>query len=420
MLFANINEEDLCVLDEFEKKNTLYIEVKTENRGCICKRCGTYHTSVKEYVLKKITHSIFHNKSCTILYHHRRFLCPKCGRTSMEDNPFCSENNHISDRTIDNILKFLKRYNNPFRAAAEYFDVAVSEVIALFDKYCQMRRLPLKKAICLDEVYFSRKRKKKYVLIILSFASGDILNVLKDRDKRTIASYLRSIDLDERNKVEYAAIDMNDSYREVLPRYLHNATIIADPFHVVSRVGKALDDVRKRVMRRYEGNKKSDGYYLLKYRDEIFFKEELSNEAVYNGHFKTHLSEFQLMRMIKALDKELEKAYDLYQVYLSYNHTDYEDINKALSDLESYIRDCKLSDIEEFIALASTLSLWKTEIVNSFCKIDGVRVTNGPLEGRNSMIKKILKIANGYSNFERFRNRLMYSLNKNSRHSFEL
>ncbi|MBR3167152.1 MAG: ISL3 family transposase [Erysipelotrichaceae bacterium] len=420
MLFANINEEDLCVLDEFEKKNTLYIEVKTKNRGCICKSCGTYHTDIKEYVLKKITHSIFHNKSCTILYHHRRFLCPGCGKTSMEDNPFCSERNHISDRTIDNILKFLKRYNNPFRAAAEYYDVAVSEVIALFDKYCQMKRLLLRKAICLDEVYFSRKRKKKYVLIILSFANGDILDVLKDRDKRTIASYLRSIDLNERNKVEYAVIDMNDSYREVLPRYLHNATIIADPFHVVSRVGKALDDVRKRVMRRYEGNKKSDGYYLLKYRDEIFFKEELSNEAVYNGHFKTHLSEFQLMRMIKALDKELEEAYDLYQAYLSYNHTDYEDINKALNDLESYIRDCKLSGIEEFIALASTLTFWKTEIVSSFCKVNGDRVTNGPLEGRNSMIKKILKIANGYSNFGRFRNRLMYSLNKNSRHSFEL
>ena len=420
MLFSNINEEDLIILDEFKKKNTLYIEVKTVNRGCICKNCGTYHTDVKEYILKKITHSIFHNTPCTLLYHHRRFLCPKCGKTAMDVNPFCSESHHISDRTVCNILEFLKRYNNPFRAAAEYFDVVTSEVISLFDKYCQMERLPLRKAICLDEVYFSRKRKKKYVLILLAFSNGDILDVLKDRDKRTIASCLRGIPKSERDRAEYAAIDMNDSYREILPRYLYNATIIADPFHVVSRVAKALDEVRKRVMRRYEGNKKSDGYYLLKYRGEILFKEKPSDEAVYNHHFKTHLSEFQLMRKMKELDKDLRKAYDLYQAYLFYNHTDYEDIDQAMNDLKSFIHECKLSGIEEFIALSRTLEDWINEIVNSFCKIDGSRVTNGPLEGRNSLIKKILKIANGYSNFERFRNRLLYSLNKNSRHSFEL
>ncbi len=34
------------------------------------------------------------------------------------------------------------------------------------------------------------------------------------------------------------------------------------------------------------------------------------------------------------------------------------------------------------------------------------------------MIKKILKIANGYGNFKRFRNRVMYTLNKRSMHTY--
>ncbi len=420
MLFTNVNEEDLIILDEFEKKNTLYIEVKTVNRGKICKNCGTYHTDIKEYILKKITHSIFLNKECIVLFHQRRFLCSGCGRTAMEENPFCSDSHHISDQTIRNILKFLKRYNNPFTAAAEYHRVTTTEVIKLFDHYCQMPHFPLQKATCLDEVYFSRKRKKKYVLVIISFSNNAVIDVLKDRDKRTIASYLREKGLKERDRVEYVAIDMNDSYREVLPRYLHQVTIAADPFHVIKRVAKALDEVRLRVMRLYDGNKKSDGYYLLKYRDDLLYKDTLSDEAIYSSHYKTHISEFQLVRKMKELDKELSDAYELYQAYLRFNNTDYEDIDLARNDLLSYIRDCRLSAIKEFIALSRTLEDWIQEILNSFCKVDGRRVTNGPMEGRNSLIKKILKIANGYSNFERFRNRLIYCLNPNSRHSFDI
>ncbi|MBR3167665.1 MAG: ISL3 family transposase [Erysipelotrichaceae bacterium] len=418
MLFSSAKEEELEISSQFEKKGVLYYEVKLINRGIICKGCGTYHTNVKEYIHKKIVHSIYYGKPCTILFKHRRFLCPKCGKTAMDRNPFCSESCRISDQTILNILSFLKRYNNPFRAAAEYFRVAVSEVIRIFDRYCQMDRNPFTKVMCFDEVYFSRKRKKKYVLVIINFFNRAIIDVLKDRDKRTIASYLKGIDLKERNRVEYACIDMNDSYREVLPRYLHNATIVADSFHVVKRVGKALDEVRKKVMRRYESDKKSDGYYLLKYREEILFGDSLSDKPVYNRHFHLPLSEFELMRKMKELDKELADAYDLYQAYLSFNNTDYMDSLKALNDLEEYINSCKVSGIKEFIDLSNTLSNWKTEIINSFCKLKGQRVSNGPIEGRNSLIKKILKIANGYSNFDRFRNRIIYSLNKFATHSF--
>ena len=77
------------------------------------------------------------------------------------------------------------------------------------------------------------------------------------------------------------------------------------------------------------------------------------------------------------------------------------------------------SSISEFQALASTLFNWKTEIVNSFSIYKDRRVSNGPIEGRNSLIKKILRLANGYSNFERFRNRVIYCLNRYSTHSFK-
>lgn len=35
-----------------------------------------------------------------------------------------------------------------------------------------------------------------------------------------------------------------------------------------------------------------------------------------------------------------------------------------------------------------------------------------PIEGRNRTVKIILRLANGYTNFNRFRNRVLYVLNK--------
>ena len=38
--------------------------------------------------------------------------------------------------------------------------------------------------------------------------------------------------------------------------------------------------------------------------------------------------------------------------------------------------------------------------------------SNGPVEGKNNYIKKILSNANGMTNFQRARNRILYSQNK--------
>ena len=42
------------------------------------------------------------------------------------------------------------------------------------------------------------------------------------------------------------------------------------------------------------------------------------------------------------------------------------------------------------------------------------RLSNGPMEGCNSRIKCLIKNANGYKNFDRFRKRVFFSINKNT------
>ncbi len=51
--------------------------------------------------------------------------------------------------------------------------------------------------------------------------------------------------------------------------------------------------------------------------------------------------------------------------------------------------------------------------VIAYMKHDGriVRLSNERIEGKNSYIKKMIRLANGYTNFKRFRNRSMYCEN---------
>jgi len=60
------------------------------------------------------------------------------------------------------------------------------------------------------------------------------------------------------------------------------------------------------------------------------------------------------------------------------------------------------------------LQNWKVEIKNSFITSRGRRISNGPIESTNSKIKTIIKASNGIRDFRRLRNKIMYSINKDT------
>ena len=80
-------------------------------------------------------------------------------------------------------------------------------------------------------------------------------------------------------------------------------------------------------------------------------------------------------------------------------------------ELNSLIRRMMISNIPEMIDCAKTLKNWEKEILNSFIWFEGRRLSNDPIEGKNNYIKKIISNANGLQNFERARNKFMYSQN---------
>ena len=423
----DLKETDVEYCTETLKNKVHHFYITLVNRGSRCMNCGTFTKHIKEYKNKDINYAILLNEKSIIHYRARRLVCPKCGKTFWEHNPFSTQYSNVSDKTVNKLLELLKNYNETFSSVANKVFLSTNEVINIFDEHVQLERHQLSRCIALDEFYFSRHAKRKYALMVLSLDKGYVIDLLETREKRRIRSFFYDIPKDEKELVEYVSIDMNEHYRDIIKRCLPHATICADPFHVIKYINNALDDVRLRILRKYSDNHRSDEYYLLKFQKHLLFSDaslDSFKETKRNHHFRYEISDAEKLDMMLAIDSDLETAYLIKEHYMMFDDQ-LKSPEDQREELDIIIRKCLSSQIPEFISIALTLTNWKEEILNSFVTYEKyiykngkrekvtARVTSGPIEGRNKYIKILLHLANGYANFPRFRNRAMYVLNKN-------
>lgn len=111
----------------------------------------------------------------------------------------------------------------------------------------------------------------------------------------------------------------------------------------------------------------------------------------------------------------LEEAFYLRNdVTYFYDHCTYDTAKKQL---EKIIIDFRSSTVAEMSPFANTLTNWKREIINSFIIVDDKanrKMNTAIVENRNKSIKLLKHASNGYLNWERFRNRILYTLNEDT------
>ncbi|MEF2783944.1 MAG: transposase, partial [Clostridium sp.] len=96
-----------------------------------------------------------------------------------------------------------------------------------------------------------------------------------------------------------------------------------------------------------------------------------------------------------------------------YSETTYEDAKRKLEEI---IVLCRSSNIVQLQEYSKTLIEWKQEIINSFIKVPTInkKMNNALIENRNKSIKLLKHSSNGYTNWDRFRNRVLFCLNEDS------
>ena len=138
MKTMSLEENNVEICEYIYKNNLNYYLITLVSRGNFCPICRTFSKKSHGYKDKKIKHSILLKENLTVVYHQRRYMCPKCKKTFIEKNPFPLDNARISQSTITKTLELLKDYNQTFSSVGRLVNLSSTEVIDLFDRYIDM------------------------------------------------------------------------------------------------------------------------------------------------------------------------------------------------------------------------------------------------------------------------------------------
>lgn len=430
----NLEGKDIDLSNSHVDKvnGTLVCTIVLNNNTKCCTECGSTSITIKDYYTKKITHSISTNQPCILKYKARRYKCKDCGKTFFEFNPFCQEDEKLSLYTTLKILDKLRSHTTTFTDVSKDFNVSIQTVINVFDNYVSSSRLPYDEAICIDEIYTNKLTKRKYSCVIMNFKTKNVIDLYPSRIKLDLINNFMRIPLEERKKVKYVIIDMWDTYKQVSLNVFPNSIVAVDSFHVIKHLNLAIDIIRLKVMRKFDkGHSKLEHaemyYYMLK-KFHYFFTTNYDKipENLKVNKIHSTWDKHEIRKYLLSIDTDLDYAYHLKEEYQEFNLTAKYDT--CDEELDKFINSFRSSHLVEFKEFGKLLYHWRTEIKNSFITIDvpvydkktnktifvKKRLSNGPMEGCNSRIKCIIKNANGYRNFDRFRKRVFFSINKNT------
>ena len=386
------------------------IFITTKKSSTKCPYCSSNKIEIKEYRDRKINHTLFLAKNTTFYHHQRRFKCLSCLKTFSESSPFAPRRARESYETIRLILKYAASYTRTWKDIGEMAHVSDTTAINIFDKYMNPPRRKLSKVLSMDECYNDGNFHHAYSCILMDFLNQKIIDIIDGREKNILIKYFQTFSKEELNIVKYVVMDMWEPYLDVATLLFPNALVAIDSFHVIQNMTKALNDIRIKVMSRYESGTKE--YYILKHWHKVIFNTQKVDEEKMKikGYNYKWLNRYDIQQIILSLDDDLKYAQRYYMLYRYHNMNSSKEEFKE--KIKIFINDKDIVKIKEFVPIVEMLSNWEPYIINSFENVDGKRLSNGPIESFNANFGKLIKTSNSLYTHKRFRNRLMYTYNE--------
>jgi transposase len=277
-------------------------------------------------------------------------------------------------------------------------DAVATYGAALLD--ADRKRMNRTSAIGLDETSFvrlSRKGHTDYATTVADVEHHQIIEILPSRDFVDVARWLDKQPRAWKERIRFGALDMSNAYAAVYSVVLPRADQVVDPFHVIALANRALDSIRRRVQSEQGARRGKGNHPLFRARRLLLMGEErLSDPASERLHSLLELGDPSAEVAIAYRIKE--RLRDFYRT---------SDPDEARAMLDELIRHCvKTAMPPEIQRLGRTLRKWFDKV----CNFHLARVTNGPTEALNNLIKRIKRIGFGFRNFENYRIRaLLYA-----------
>lgn len=210
--------------------DVLFLDLKLKDKRPPCPDCANTKVKIKQYVPKKINNSILSNRSCTLVYHARRYVCPVCHKTYAEYNPFVVKKMKIAIDVVLSILNDLTEASETFSSVATRYHVSSTTAANLFDEYVTIERRKFPEVLSVDENYafHSREQNSKYICVLIDPVNGYPIDILESRRFDYLKKYFSAIPKEERDAVRYICTDMYEVYRRVFKIVFPSACLCVD------------------------------------------------------------------------------------------------------------------------------------------------------------------------------------------------
>jgi len=262
------------------------------------------------------------------------------------------------------------------------------------------KRLNRTSAIGLDETSFLRSGEyghTSFVTTVADVENHQIIDILPTRKYVDVAGWIDQQPEAWKERIRFGALDMSATYAAVYSVMLPKANQVVDPFHLIALANRCLDAVRRRVQTEQLGHRGRKDDPLYKARRVLLMGEErLDAEAT-----------ARLASLLELGDPNAEVAitYRIKERLRDFYRTvDPAEARRMLEELKTHC--LKRAMPPEVRKLGRTIRSWFDKICNHHL----ARVTNGPTESLNNLIKRIKRIGFGFRNFDNYRIRaLLYA-----------
>jgi len=235
-------------------------------------------------------------------------------------------------------------------------------------------------AVGMDET--SRAKGHKYITLFVDMLKGKTVHVADGKDNQTVNDFVKSLETHNgnRNQVKDVSCDMSPAYIKGVKAFLPNAAITFDKFHILKIINGAVDQVRREEI--LSQPILTNARYVL-----------LKNEQNLTKNQRQKLEELQLSKLNLKSIRALHIRENFQEIYKASTDEDFEIMLKKWYFWATHSR------LDQVIKAAKTIKrhwdgvlAWKKS-----------QISNGILEGLNSIVQAAKAKARGFRTFRYFR-----------------
>ena len=379
----------------------------------ICKICQAFDAEINNYSWTETNFTTNEGRPVILRIKKVRFKCKICGKTFTPKligiDRYAKIGKQVKTLIINEFYK-----QKSFSIIANDYRVSQMQVIRIFDEafpFIKKGALPV--ALCIDEIGF-KSEDGNYAAILYDHDKRRVIDVIRNRQKEYLKDYFYHCYPDERRRVRYFISDLYEGYASIKEEFFKDAVHIVDMFHVIRLLKVEISKLRIRTYKEYTEEGDVERAFMKLHWDyfERYLTAQLAHKPYYSRKERFEYTTWKMMKRCLELNSTFWDAYACLQDFYEYYRI--KDFEQAIKHLEKVINQLKKTGNEDLMRVANTYHKWRNEIANAITvrNIDGKRYSNGPAEGLNNAIKTLIKDANGYKNFERFRKRVLLVLGK--------